>query len=317
MRLRTLIVTLAFATLAVAGPAAAGEVVLKPAVIVTGDIVHLGDLFADLPADKVQLPAAYSPRPGERVVLDAERLMEIARVQGVAWQPKSRFDRVVVERASRLIDRNQITEMVATGLRSSGVGKDDKIVLDNDNLRLYVPIQATRQLQLRDLRYDPQTRRFSALLLADPSATDSVQPIAGRVIRMVELPVPARALNRDDVIGARDLQWVKLPADRLDQSVVSEQAQLVGQAASHFLRAGEPIRSADIHPPVLVTRGSLVTMVYQTPAMTITVRGKAIQDGAKGETIRVMNIQSKRELDAVVADAGTVVIGPARTAQLN
>jgi flagella basal body P-ring formation protein FlgA len=296
---------------------AAGEALLKPAVVVHAEIVRLGDLFANLPPDKAALPAAYAPRPGERVVLDVERLVEITRAQGVSWIPRSRFERAVVERASRLIDREQIALALAPALGKSGLGKDDRIALDNENLRFYVPAESEAALQVRDLRYDPQSRRFSALIVADPSAVDSVFTVTGRVTRVVKLPVPVRALNREDVIGQRDIQWVQVSADRLDPNVITEEGQLVGMAPRHLLRAGDPVRTSDVQPPVVVSKGALVTMMYKTSFMVITARAKALQDGAKGETVRVMNLQSKRELEAVVASADMVVVQPATTFSMN
>lgn len=287
---------------------AESEPLLNPAVVVKGDIVRLGDLFGNLPPNKANLPAAYSPRPGERIVLDAERLVDITRAQGVSWVPHSRFDRTIVERAGRLIDRDQIAMLIAGELGKSGVGKDDQIALDNDSLHFYVPAESTAPVQIRDLRYDSQNRRFSALLIADPSVADSVVPLTGHVVHVIEVPVPVHAINRDEIVRRSDLNLVKLAADRLDANVVADADQLVGQTAGHLLRPGEPVRTSDVHAPILVTKGSLVTMIYQTPYMVISLRGKAIQDGAKGETVRVMNLQSKRELDGVVASADTVVV---------
>ncbi len=318
MTLRILILAVAgavLATISVAG--AASAVLLKPAVIVSGDIVRLGDLFSNLPPEKADLPAAYAPRPGERAVFDVERLADIAHAQGVAWVPQSRFDRAVVERASRLIDRNQIIALLTTALRKSGVGKDDKIELDNESLRLFVPADATDAVELRDLRFDPQTRRFSATLVTEPDAGNAIVAVTGRAVRIVSLPELARKMDRNEIISARDIQWVQAPADRLDATVIADEKQLVGMAARHLLRPGEPIRTSDVQPPILVNRGAVVTMIYRTPYMVITTRGKAVQDSAKGDTIRVMNVESKRELDAVVADGNTVIVQSAAPVAIN
>ncbi|HYB09016.1 MAG TPA: flagellar basal body P-ring formation chaperone FlgA [Alphaproteobacteria bacterium] len=296
---------------------AESEPLLNPAVVVKGDIVRLGDLFNNLSPSKANLPAAYSPRPGERLVLDAERLVDITRAQGVNWVPQSRFDRAIVERAGRLIDRDQIATLVAGELEKSGVGKDDQVALDNDTLRFYVPAESTSPLQIRDLRYDAQNRRFSALLITDPSVNDSMVSLTGHVVHVIEVPVPTRAINRDEIVRRSDLNLVKLAADRLDANVVADADQLVGQTAAHLLRPGEPVRASDVHPPILVTKGSLVTMIYQTPYMVISLRGKAMQDGAKGETVRIMNLESKRELDGVVASTDTVVVQAIQQAASN
>jgi len=39
------------------------------------------------------------------------------------------------------------------------------------------------------------------------------------------------------------------------------------------------------------------------------VQGKALQDAALGQTVRVLNVNSNRQLSGTVIDAGTVAIG--------
>ena len=41
---------------------------------------------------------------------------------------------------------------------------------------------------------------------------------------------------------------------------------------------------------VLVARNATVTILLQTPAMTLTAQGRATEDGARGETVRVIEV---------------------------
>jgi flagella basal body P-ring formation protein FlgA len=59
---------------------------------------------------------------------------------------------------------------------------------------------------------------------------------------------------------------------------------------------------------VLVARNSTVTIVLQTGYLRLTAQGKAIEDGAKGDTIRVTNLQSKKTIEAVVAGPDFVTV---------
>jgi len=52
----------------------------------------------------------------------------------------------------------------------------------------------------------------------------------------------------------------------------------------------------------------LVTMVLQTSNMVLSTQGKAVQDGAKGEVIRVQNIESNRIVDATVVGSNQVAV---------
>src|SRR5215472_17177885 len=49
-----------------------------------------------------------------------------------------------------------------------------------------------------------------------------------------------------------------------------------------------------------------VTLVYQAPGLVLTIRGKALESGAQGDAINVLNLQSKRTLQGTVSGAGEV-----------
>ena len=44
--------------------------------------------------------------------------------------------------------------------------------------------------------------------------------------------------------------------------------QLAGKQARRFLRVGEPVRAADVRAPILVTKGSTVTMTFHAPGIS-------------------------------------------------
>jgi len=66
--------------------------------------------------------------------------------------------------------------------------------------------------------------------------------------------------------------------------------------------------------PALVQRNDIVTIFYETPGLTLTLRGQAQDAGALGDTIGVMNMQSKRLVQGVVSGPGRVTAAavPAR-----
>jgi flagella basal body P-ring formation protein FlgA len=77
------------------------------------------------------------------------------------------------------------------------------------------------------------------------------------------------------------------------------------------LRAGQALRVADLVKPDLVTRDQNVTLIYRTSGLYLTIRGKAIDGGAEGDVVNVMNLQSKRAVSGVVTGRGEVSISVA------
>jgi hypothetical protein len=65
--------------------------------------------------------------------------------------------------------------------------------------------------------------------------------------------------------------------------------------------------------PSIVQRNDAVTIVYEAPGFTLTLRGQAQDIGALGDTINVLNLQSKRVVQGVVSGAGRVTVASTTT----
>ena len=291
--------------------AAAAAPLLKPAVTVRESVIRLGDLFDDV-GERAQVAVATSPPPGSRMVLGSGWLAALADSQHIGWQPASRFDQVVVERASRQIGADEISQRLLDALADRTPVANAEIKLDTPEPRLAVAATDTGPLAVDGLTLDPRSGRFSAFVSV--SATDDSGPrvrVSGRLIRMAEVPVPARLLAPGETIGARDITTATLRAERVSPDMLLQTNDLVGKTPRHSLRPGEPVRASDVEVPLVVHRGTLVTIVLETPALRLSAEVKAMDDGGMGAVIRVANTKSSRVIDDVVAGPGTVTIAAA------
>jgi len=68
----------------------------------------------------------------------------------------------------------------------------------------------------------------------------------------------------------------------------------------------------------LVSKGSLVTIILKKPGLSLTSQGRALQNGADGDTIRISNTNTSRTIEAVVIGSNIVTVLPNghRNAQL-
>jgi flagella basal body P-ring formation protein FlgA len=55
-------------------------------------------------------------------------------------------------------------------------------------------------------------------------------------------------------------------------------------------------------------QNEMVTIVYEVPGIGLSVRGKAIDSGADGDVVNVLNLQSKRTVQGTVTGPGRVTI---------
>lgn len=297
--------------LALAGTASAGELArtatLVPSVTVDADVVRLGDIFHDV-GEKATIAVAYAPRHGSRMVFDAVWLSRTARIYKLRWRASSRFDRVVVVRASQTIDKALIETAVLEALADQGQEGELRVELDNRSIALFLSPDAMPTVAIKDLRLNGRGGRFSATIAAPADQPVTERTIHGRFYAIISIPVLSRRMRRGEVVSEEDIEWINIAEKRIQRDVITEPDQLIGMAPRRFLRPRTPIRAGDVRRPVLVPKGSTVTMIVRTPLMTLTARGKAAESGSKGDVIRVMNTQSRRIVDAVVIDGGTVLV---------
>lgn len=130
-----------------------------------------------------------------------------------------------------------------------------------------------------------------------------------------QISVTAHSLDRGSIISESDLESV-------DDSVLGHRvglalyAALIGKELRRTIAAGQPIYNTDIKMPDLVKRDELVTMLVSHGGMTIAATGKALENGAKGNHIRVQNMTSKLIIEGEIAAPGTVVITPLSAPQI-
>lgn len=277
-------------------------VTLVPLVTVDSGVVHLGDIFQGS-GDNAERVVAYAPRPGSRAVFDAYWLQRVARAFKLNWRPTSRKDRVVVERASRLIGRSEVEDMLSERMIAEGGDSSSRVVLSNPSFRLHLPTTETVALSLDQFNVDPSSGRFTSMLTWGTRADDRMR-VSGRFERMSDVPVLSNRAMRGDLISQSDIEWIKLPEARLSRTALTDVEHIVGMAAKRAIQPGRPITLGDVRRPLLVNRGETVTMVLTTPTMQLSAKGRALQAGSKGETIRITNLQTNTVIDAVIIGPG-------------
>ena len=122
----------------------------------------------------------------------------------------------------------------------------------------------------------------------------------------IRVAVPAHDIARGEVIAEADLTYGTIPGTSSLSGLATSAGDLEGREARRFLRAGETVRVNDIRRPVLITKGSTVTMTFDAPGITLTAVGRAVSEGGLGESVTVLNPVSYRQVTATVTGPGQV-----------
>ncbi len=306
MRIRFVIFALAVALMA--NSVHAKPSYLKESVVVDGAFVHLGDIFGNV-GNRSTIAIARAPAPGSHAVYEVRQLAAIARNYGVEWRAKSWFDRVVIKRDSIVIGRDEVESELLKEIRKSGLQGEWEIMLRNRRFTLTLPADQPATLAIRNLNIDQRLGRFSATVAAPADhPTPLVRTIHGRLFRIIEVPTMRRRIRAREVIRESDLEWIKMRSEKVNRNVVVEAEDLIGKTPRRGLRPGQPIRSGDVRKPIIVAKGSYVTIVLKTGNMVLTSKGRAVENGSLNEAVRVMNTKSKTVVEAIVTSHNMVQI---------
>jgi flagella basal body P-ring formation protein FlgA len=298
--------------------AVADAQVLRPRAMVDGDVVRLGDIFAALPPAAAERAVAPAPSPGRTALFDSAALVQLAREHGLNWTPQSRFDRAVIQRTSRTVDAEDIEAGILAALRAEGLEDGMQIDLLNRKLALHAATGEGRPFEIRGVRYDRRDKSVVATLAVDGGA-EGVVPVEvrGTVFRTMRVPVLGRAMRNGQVIGEEDIVWKDVKEGSVDPNLVVEPESLIGKTPRTMTRPGEMLRRTELMAPIVIAKGELVTMVVSTPMMTLTAQGKATENGAEGQPIKVENTRSRTVVEGVVAGPNRVIVSRPGLAALN
>ena len=288
-------------------------VTLNAVVTVNRSTVVLGDLFQGINV-KADTAVAYAPAPGKRAIFDARWLVRLAKAHQINWQPMSVDAHVVVVRKSTVIGRDEIEDRLSQALREDETGyaaggAELRVQISNRMLQFHMPSDTIGGIGIDDLNYDSVSGRFAAIIRIpenDPSAQR--HRVTGRVLKMIRVPVLNERLLAGETIREDNLKEILLPARKVQRNVVIDVDTLIGLTPKRGLAAGIPIRRADIQAPVMVSRGGLVTMNLNYSNMTLTSQGRALENGSKGDVVRVVNTRSNKTIQAIVIGDGLVTV---------
>jgi flagella basal body P-ring formation protein FlgA len=319
---RHMIRNLAFAlaaTAAFSGAAAAQNTLqplhpqLKAEATVTGPVVKVGDLI-DNAGIIANVPIFRAPDLGQSGTVPVAAVVEAVRAHALIGLDTDGLDEVRVTRASRAIPVATIQQAVALSLSARyqlGDVKDIAVNFERDPRIIYVEPNASGEPRVAQIAYDKVSGRFdTAIEIPTGAGANGKLRLNGTALVTGEVVTLSHAIERGAVIRAGDIAVERRPRTEIVRDAVADREIVVGMAARGALRAGQPLRTTDLMKPELVARGAAVTMYYQIPGISLTVRGKATEAGAEGDTISVINETSKRTLQGVVIGPNRVVVSP-------
>ncbi|MGO8910907.1 MAG: flagellar basal body P-ring formation chaperone FlgA [Bradyrhizobium sp.] len=285
--------------------------VLRASVTVESDVVRIGDVI-DNAGTSAQIAIYRAPDLGTTGSLPTAQVIAALQAHKVIGVETRDIKSVSVTRLARTIEGKEIESQVAHALEHrSGLGDAANLSLtfDRDVQDVRLEASSTGVLQPVSVRYDPRSGRFDVSFEVASETNNAATKLrfTGIAIETVEAAVLARSVERNEVLKSSDVITERRPkAEVGGDAAVRNRA--VGMQMRRQLRAGQALRVADLAKPDLVQRDDNVTLIYESTGLYLTMRGKALEGGTEGDTVNVLNLQSKRNVYGVVVGRGQVSI---------
>lgn len=280
---------------------------LRPTVLVAGELVRIGDLVADVSPEKAGIAVFRAPDLGETGSVQVAAVIAALRPHEITGIEAQGLSEVSVTRASRVIGANEIKEqiarMAAERLRVSDAASI-AVTFDGPVPTLHLdPAESGPLLPARAI-FDTRGNRFDIVFRSG----DSQLRLTGSAQETHEAVVLKRPMTRGEVLRDSDVALERRPKNEVQADAVRDPAAAIGMAAQQTLRQGQVLRSNDLTRPQLIKRSEPVMIVYEVPGISLTARGKAEENGSLGDTVNVLNVQSKRVIQAVVSGPNQVTV---------
>ncbi len=285
--------------------------VLRANVTVTSDVVRVGDII-DNAGTAAQIAIYRAPDLGTTGTLQASQVLATLRAHQIIGIDTKDIREISVTRLSRSLASKDVEQRIAALLeRRNGLGDAANITVtfDRELRTLQLDASNTGDLQPVSTRYDPRNGRFDVMfeVANSNSSVPTRLRFTGTAIETVEVGVLTRSVDRNEVLKSSDIVVERRPKAEVGPQPARRDRAL-GMQTRKAMNAGQALRMADLAKPDLVQRDQSVTLIYQTDGLYLTMRAKAVDSGSEGDTVSVINTQSKRTVQGVVTGPGQVSV---------
>ena len=285
--------------------------VLRAQVSVESDVVRIGDVIENA-GSAAQIAIYRSPDLGTTGTLPTAQIINALQAHQVIGVDIRDIKSVSVTRLARILDGKEIESQVAHALEHrNGLGDAANLNLTFDREVQEVRLESWNSgaLQPIHVRYEPRSGRFDVSFEVgnDNNSPRTKLRFTGTAIEMFEAAVLTRNVDRGELLKTSDVIIERRPKAEIGGDAAAR-GQAVGMQMRRSARAGQSLKAADLGKPDLVQRDDNVTLIYESAGIYLTMRGKAVDNGTEGDTVTVLNLQSKRTVYGTVVGRDQVAI---------
>lgn len=84
--------------------------------------------------------------------------------------------------------------------------------------------------------------------------------------------------------------------------------EVIGLEASSLIYPGRPLGAHNLRLPAIIERNSIVTVHFARKGLAIKTEGRALERASVGESVKVMNLDSRTTLTGLAMSNGSVLV---------
>jgi flagella basal body P-ring formation protein FlgA len=218
---------------------------------------------------------------------------------------------VMSDDSQQTVGRAQLVAMGIAAIRDrSGVAEDGDLTITElssgqDNVVPAGGLSFAVELPY-GIRYNMPTTVSVSLMVDGRLYAKEILKFDVRLYRQVV--VAARNMAVGETVTTESVRYERMDVGRLAPGYVTDMDKLAGLVTRRSVASGQPLNGSMVQKPVMVKRGSIVTIVARVNGIEVSVYGQSLQNGREGQVIRVKNINSNKTVAAKVIDSGTVEV---------
>ncbi len=150
------------------------------------------------------------------------------------------------------------------------------------------------------------SQRMTLLTRVDGQVVSN-QSIRVKLEALADIVVSSSTLRRGAVLGPEDIELSYQDISHMKGPIFSLE-EIVGKRLKRSVRLGEPLQKQQVEFPPVIKRGERVIIQAKKHGFILTAAGEAKQDGLTGDSIRVVNKGSHREVICQIVAPGLVTV---------
>ena len=267
---------------------------LKGFVKVSSQNVTLGDLLEGLDVGR-DIIVTKTPALGKKLTISAKFILTLSKKHNINWRNSRSIKRVTVQNPAKSIRYTDLKNIISRKIKSS-------IKIYTPYKIIYLPrTLSANDLKLSNIKIDRKANKFTVkVTIPQKGAIEKTHILTGYLIKTTMIPFLNKDFHTGQKITSSDILWRAVPTSQISRNMIIKSENLIGMTPRRRLKSGRSIKITDLKRPTIIKKGAIVSLSFKVRGISLTITGKAIQDGGYGDIIPVMNLKSHKTLQGMI-----------------